>query len=303
VSYARGCNVCDVVPEGFPNAPCPEGKAVDTSGFDAAVAAATAADAAVVFVGLDQTSAAENFDRKELTLPGVQEQLALRVLAAQPNTIVVLFGGASISSELRGVRAILHAFFPGELGGDALVDVLTGVTSPAGKMPVTTYFANFTRRDIRETDLRAAGGITYLHFGGPVIYPFGHGLTYTTFSYVWMAPPPSKRSHVASEAFEIRYAVKVTNTGTVGSDCVVLAFTTASAHSHALLPTKRLFDFSRLLNIKPAESRVLHFVLGAAAMTVTNVQGESVVALGLVGVEIGDVAAPLRHAFELVASQ
>jgi len=282
--------------------PCPDGKAVDTSGIDAAVATAKAADVAVVFVGLDQTSAAENFDRKELTLPGVQEELVLRVLSAQPNTAVVLFGGNTIANVLHGVPAITAAFFPGELGGDAIVDVLTGVVSPAGKMPVTTYFRNYTTRDVRETDLRAAGGVTYLHFQGPVLYPFGHGLSYTTFAYAWSGTPPSKVTHGASPNLQILYTVNVTNTGDVVSDCVVLAFTAATAGSHGMLPQKKLFDFSRLLAMEPGESRMLHFSLGMVSLSFTGAGGATVPALGRVIVEIGDVERPLRHEFELVKS-
>ena len=112
----------------------------------------------MVFVGLDQTSEAENFDRNNLTLPGVQKELVQSVLAAQPNTVVVLVNGGPVSSEwiASNVPAVVEAFYPGELGGDAIVDVLVGDYNPGGKMLYTVYPENFTdSRDIRDMDPRA----------------------------------------------------------------------------------------------------------------------------------------------------
>ena len=245
--------------------------------------------AQVVFVGLDQTSAGENFDRNELTLPGVQEELVGRVLAAQPRTVVVLIAGSSISSELRGLPAVMHAFFPGELGGDAIVDALTGAkdAAPAGKMPVTTYHSNFTTRDIRITDLRAAGGITYRHFKGPVLYPFGHGLSYTRFVFTWAQRSPSagrdanvsqglQASYVGSEELSLPYEVSVTNEGGVESDCVVLVFIAATADSHPEMPRRRLVSFTRLRAVQPSESRAVRVVVTAEALGFMNAHGERV---------------------------
>jgi len=169
ITYARGCNICDVVPPpGFPNMPCPPGQATNTSGFPGAVAAARDADVAVVFIGSDQTTEAENFDRDVITLAGVQEQLAQQIVAVQPRTVVVLLNGGAISSPwiAANVPAVLEAWYPGELGGDAIIDVLSGVVSPAGRMPVTTYYPNITARDIRDVDLASGGGITYQYFSG-----------------------------------------------------------------------------------------------------------------------------------------
>ena len=164
VSYARGCNICDVTPPGFPNMPCPPGAASNASMIPAAAAAAAAADVAILFVGLDQTSEAENFDRDTLALPGVQDALVAAVLAAQPNTVLVLVHGGPVAAPaaFAGARAILDAVYGGELAGDAIVDALTGAAAPAGKLAMTYYFNNITNRDIRDMDLSSAGGITPL---------------------------------------------------------------------------------------------------------------------------------------------
>jgi beta-glucosidase-like glycosyl hydrolase len=248
VTYAPGCNICDVVPPGFPNMPCPPNSANDTSGFPAAVAAAAAADVAVVFVGSDATTEAENFDRNEITLAGQQEGLLRAVFAAQPATIVVFISGGVVSSPwaLSALPAALQMFYPGELGGDAIVGVLTGGVNPSGKLPATLYYPNITAaRDIRDMDLAAAGGITHAWVTGPVLRPWGFGLSYSTWAFeaAWLAaedgapnstaPLIIPRAALAATAGALlltppapplaRVAVRVRNVGGMAGDCVVLA--------------------------------------------------------------------------------
>ena len=113
VTYSLGCNICDIRPPGYPNEPCPPGRANDTSHIAAAAAAAAAADVAVVFIGADQTTEAENFDRDGIALVGQQEALLRAVVAVQPRTVVVLISGGIISSPfvMNASSAILYAFY------------------------------------------------------------------------------------------------------------------------------------------------------------------------------------------------
>lgn len=92
---------------------------------------------AVLFLGSDQTTEAENFDRNSLTLVGVQEELLSEVLKVQPKTVVVLIHGGPLASPqiATKVPAVLEAFYPGELGGEAIVRTLLGKNVPGGKMP------------------------------------------------------------------------------------------------------------------------------------------------------------------------
>ena len=95
---------------------------------------------AVLFVGLDETREAENFDRDGLTLPGLQELLIMEVLKIQPNTVVVMVHGGPVASPAirDAVPAVLDAFYPGQHGGIAMVDALFGDYNPGGKMPYTS---------------------------------------------------------------------------------------------------------------------------------------------------------------------
>ena len=108
VSYERGCNVCDQQPKGYPNFPCQvKDSDADRSNFTRAAAAAQAADIAVLFLGNDQTTEAENFDRYSLALPGAQQALLEAVAAVQPNIILVLQNGGPIAGAHRRLQTML----------------------------------------------------------------------------------------------------------------------------------------------------------------------------------------------------
>ena len=257
VTYAKGCNICDTYTfPGEGNMPCPAGKANDVSGIPAAVALATTSSVAVLFLGSDQTTEAENFDRSSITLTGVQEQLLAAVLEVQPNTVVVLIhGGPIASTAIKGkATSVLEAFYPGELGGDAIVNTLFGKNNPSGRMPYTTYHSNFTGRDVREMDLRANGGVTYRWFAGPVLWPFGFGLSYSSFTFEWSDATrgTGQRAVQIGTATTIDHTVTVTNTGQVAGDCVALAFVVAVQGSPPDTPLKKLFGFERLRDIRSA---------------------------------------------------
>jgi hypothetical protein len=319
VLYARGCNICDDVPPGFPNMPCEPGHATDSSGIPAAVDAASAASAAVVFVGLDQTSEAENFDRNNLTLPGVQKELVQSVLAAQPNTVVVLVNGGPVSSEwiASNVPAVVEAFYPGELGGDAIVDVLVGDYNPGGKMPYTVYPENFTdSRDIRDMDLSSNDGVTVGWHTGDVIYPFGWGLSYTTFTYEWADGGNNENGvmtlvdggAIDDRATVSTHSVRVANTGNRSGDCVVLAFvvspssTAARDSGEGSAPLKHLFGFKRV-PLGPGEAQTVTFELIANDVALTQPDGRRVYRDREFTISIGDVLRPATKRSRLVVKE
>lgn len=244
---------------------------------------------------------------------GAQEQLLSAVMAVQPNCILVLVHGGPIAVESAvsspAVRAIIDAFQPGELGADALLDLIEGkTTGPSGLMPYTTYLANYTHRDIREVDMRAGAGTTYWWHTEPVLFPFAFGMSYSNFTFEWQGPaapsagtasaagtaarevilpPPGDAD--ALESFSVSHTVVVTNTGTRTSDLVVTALIAADpgGGSPADTPLKRLFGFERFAAVKPGEKRTAFFESDARALGVVGAEGSRWLHPGSYRVEIG----------------
>ncbi|WP_137989479.1 beta-glucosidase family protein [Streptomyces vilmorinianum] len=177
-----------------------------------AVEAARAADTAVVVVATTERVESEGFDRKDLALPGRQDDLVRAVAAANPNTVVVVNAGSPVEMPWReDVAAILLSWFPGQEGGAALADVLTGAAEPGGRLPTTWPVA---LADVPVTEVAPTGGeldyaegvfIGYRAWdkaGTTPAYAFGHGLGYTTWSYDSLEVTPTAAK------------VRITNTGT-----------------------------------------------------------------------------------------
>ncbi|MFF8376185.1 glycoside hydrolase family 3 protein [Streptomyces sp. NPDC015661] len=176
-----------------------------------AVEAARAADTAVVVVATTARVESEGFDRKDLALPGRQDDLVRAVAAANPNTVVVVNAGSPVELPWReDVAAILLSWFPGQEGGAALADVLTGTEEPGGRLPTTwpVALADVPVTEVTPTDgeLHYTEGVfigyrAWDKAGAVPAYPFGHGLGYTTWSYESLVAAPDT------------VTVRITNTG------------------------------------------------------------------------------------------
>ncbi|MEU3604729.1 glycoside hydrolase family 3 C-terminal domain-containing protein [Streptomyces sp. NPDC035033] len=176
-----------------------------------AVEAARTADTAVVVVATTERVESEGFDRRDLALPGRQDDLVRAVAAANPNTVVVVNAGSPVELPWRDdVAAILLTWFPGQEGGAALADVLTGAEEPGGRLPTTwpAALADAPVTEVTPTDGELAyteglfiGYRAWDRAGAVPAYPFGHGLGYTTWSY--------ERLEATPEAVTVR----LTNTG------------------------------------------------------------------------------------------
>ncbi|MFH8836269.1 glycoside hydrolase family 3 protein [Streptomyces sp. NPDC017868] len=176
-----------------------------------AVEAARAADTAVVVVATTERVESEGFDRKDLALPGRQDDLVRAVAAANPNTVVVVNAGSPVELPWReDVAAVLLSWFPGQEGGAALADVLTGAEEPGGRLPTTwpVALADAPVTEVVPTDgeLHYTEGVfigyrAWDKAGAVPAYPFGHGLGYTTWSYDSLVATPDTAT------------VRITNTG------------------------------------------------------------------------------------------
>ncbi|XP_058111023.1 probable beta-D-xylosidase 5 [Magnolia sinica] len=167
-----------------------------------AVAASKEADATIIFAGLDLSIEAESLDRTNLLLPGYQTQLILDVAdaAAGPVVLIILSaGGVDITFAKTNpkINAIIWAGYPGQEGGRAIADVVFGHYNPGGRLPITWYTADYvtklpmTSMQMRPVDNLGYPGRTYKFFDGPVVYPFGYGLSYTQFKYKLTSAPSS----------------------------------------------------------------------------------------------------------------
>ena len=191
----------------------------EEAALDEAVSAAAAADVAVLVVGSAETTESEGFDRETLRLPGRQDELIERVSAANPRTVVVVNAGMPVLMPWAGqVAAVLYAWLPGQAVGEALADVLLGRAEPGGRLPVTM--------PVREADcpvLRAVpveGRLSYDEglligyrgydaAGTAPLFPFGHGLGYTTWSYELL----EAGALVLAAGADLTISVTVRNTG------------------------------------------------------------------------------------------
>ncbi|CAH9055689.1 unnamed protein product [Cuscuta europaea] len=159
-----------------------------------AMKAAKKADATVILAGLDLSIEAEGLDRVDLLLPGYQTQLINQVAAVSkgPVILVVMSAGCvdiSFAKENPNIQAILWTGYPGQEGGRAVADVVFGSYNPGGKLPLTWYEAKYTEAlpmtslPLRPLEQLGYPGRTYKFFNGTTVYPFGHGLSYTNFTY------------------------------------------------------------------------------------------------------------------------
>lgn len=194
-----------------------EEPACDTKKIQAALAAAADADAVVFVGGLTHHLDSEGADKKDLTLPGGQDEFLEQLLAARPDTVVVLVGGSAVTMPwLDKARAVVWTGYGGSEAGRALADVLLGAVNPSGKLPYTFPVSlaeapahKLGEYEADEETYRDGHFIGYRHFvtkKETPLFPFGFGLSYTTFAY--------DKVTVREEGGAVHVGVTVTNTGT-----------------------------------------------------------------------------------------
>lgn len=255
IGYEPGCsNAVDAGP--------------DEAGIQRAVELAQQADMALVFVGLPEYFETEGIDRDHMRLTGDQDRLVKAVLAANPKTAVILNCGAPVEMPWADdVPAILHAYYPGMMGGAAVARILLGEVNPSGKMPVT-----YPRR-LEDTPayINYPGGrkvvygerlyVGYRYYQTKKIqqlFPFGHGLSYTRFEYADLEAPAARK---IGEPVEVQ--LTVTNTGSrEGKETVQLYI---SDLEHSLdRPLSELKGFTKV-SLRPGESTRANFTLDRRA--------------------------------------
>ncbi|WP_372526887.1 beta-glucosidase H [Piscinibacter sp.] len=230
--------------------------------IEQAVAVASVADAALVFVGLNAEFDNEGLDRHDMNLPHGQDELIRRVAAANPNTVVVLQTGAPVTMPwLDKVPALLQAWYPGQECGHAIADVLFGVADPGGRLPQTfpkrladnPTFGDPRRYPGVDGEVRYDEGILigYRHYEGrhvAPLFPFGHGLSYTRFEHTHLTLSASE----LAPGGRLEVSVDVTNRGERSGHEVVQLYL-ADRVATVERPPQELKAFSKL-ELAPGET-------------------------------------------------
>jgi len=218
-------------------------------------------------------------DRTDIALPAVQRALLERVAASRKPLVVVLMSGSAVALDWaqQHADAILDAWYPGESGGAAIAQVLAGDDDPAGRLPVTFYRST---RDLPPYVSYDMQGRTYRYFTGTPLYPFGYGLSYTTFAYA--DPALSTTSVKAGETLEVSATVR--NDGTRAGDEVVEVY--LDAPDLPMAPRHALVGFERV-HLKPGESRRVEFALSPRQLSTVDAAGNRAVVAGRYRVFIG----------------
>jgi len=225
-----------------------------------AVALARQADVAIVFVGSTAAVEQEGRDRKTLGLTGTQEELIEAVFAANPRTIVVELsaGPLTVPWVAQNVPALLQAWWPGEEGGTAVARVLFGDVNPAGRLPHTVYASEAQVPPVNEYDITK--GFTYMYVNGAPLFPFGHGLSYTSFQYSGLK---LSTDQLKTDGL-VTVNVDITNSGTRAGDEVPQLYV-HQEQCPVKRPAKELRGFQRI-SLQPGETNTVTFPLPAAKL-------------------------------------
>jgi beta-glucosidase len=259
----------------------------DTAAIEEAVQLAAKSDVVVVVAGIEE---GEFQDRAYLHLPGRQEELINRMAATGKPVVVVLIGGSAITMNnwLSNVPAVLHAWYPGEEGGNAVAGILLGHYNPAGRLPLT--FPVFEGQLPLVYNHKPTGrGDDYLNLTGQPLFPFGFGLSYTTFDYSGIH---LDRSSIGT-GDSVLVHVTITNTGPVAGDEVVQMYLRDELASVAR-PVKELKAFRRI-SLNPGESKTVRFLIHPQMLTMYNADMEKVVEPGDFRIMIGASSKDIRQ--------
>ncbi len=271
VLYANGCGVT--------------AKNDDTD-MSEAIKVAKKADVVVAFVGNDNTTATENLDRSSLALPGRQQQLLEQLCKANKKVIVVILpsGSTTIGKAQNMADGIICGWANGQQQGTAFAKVLFGDVNPGGKLNTTWFASDSDLPDMRDYNIR--NNRTYMYFSGKPLYPFGYGLSYTTFK---MSNLKLSTASLAENG-EFTATVDITNTGKVTGDEVVQLYVKDNV-SESVEAAKMLRGFERV-TLESGETKSVTFKVGYDAFSHWSIEKKDfVVTEGAYDVMVGNSSA------------
>lgn len=254
-----------------------------------ALAAAEQSDAVIMCMGLSPRLEGEEMrvevegfkggDRLTLDLPQIQQDLMQEVVALGKPTVLVLLNGSALSINWadQNVAAIVEAWYPGQAAGTAIADVLFGDYNPGGRLPVTFYKSVNDLPPFEEYNMKSQ---TYRYFKGEPLYPFGHGLSYTTFEYKDLQLPATIKGNE-----KVHLSVLVKNSGPVSGDEVVQLYV-SDVEGSVPTPVRSLKGFTRVF-LKAGEEKKINFELVPRDLSLLNENNERVVEPGEFKISIG----------------
>jgi beta-glucosidase len=262
---------------------------IDLSPSPEAVAAAKAADIVVAVVGITSELEGEEMkvneegfksgDRTSIDLPKPEQQLLEALATASKPLVVVLMNGSALSVNWahEHANAILEAWYSGEEGGAAVAETLSGRNNPAGRLPVTFYTGVNQLPDFEDYSMK---GRTYRYFSGTPLYPFGYGLSYTTFSYSDLTVPTAPVAAGSPAVAE----VTVTNTGKKAGDEVAQLYLSFPSVPGAPLRALRAFE---RVHLEAGASQKVRFELKDRDLSMVTEAGDPIIAEGEYSISVG----------------
>ena len=282
VHYAKGCDV----------------RSDSRDGFAEAIEAAKKSEVAVVAVGdksglVEDCTSGESRDRADLNLPGMQEELIRAVYETGTPVIVVLINGRPLSINwiAENMPSVLEAWLPGEEGAGAVADILFGDYNPGGKLPIS--FPRSVGQVPVYYNHKPSGGRShwrgdYVEMSSKPLFPFGYGLSYTSFEYSNLVITPKSTSWNG----HVEISVDVKNTGSCTGDEVVQLYVN-DVQSEMTRPVKELKGFKRI-NLEPDQRKTVTFILSITQLGFYNNDMKYVVEPGTIKVMAGSSSEDIR---------
>ena len=287
VMYSKGCDIIDPDwPESEIIAPVPSEKTM--SEITDAVEKARNSDAVIIVLGEDNGIVGESHSRTDLNLAGFQQLLLEQICATGKPVVLVLMNGRAITINWadRNCDAIIEAWFPGKYGGEALADIVFGDYNPGGKLPVT--FPKSVGQIPMCFPFKPSAQADAATTVNGVLYPFGFGLSYTSFEYSNLVITPEKRMQEG----EVEVTLDVRNSGQVAGDEVVQLYIRDEVSS-VIRFEKELRGFERI-HLEPGETRRVHFKLTPEELQMLDRNMDRIVEPGWFTVMVGSSSEDTR---------
>lgn len=298
IMYSKGCEITDTDwpdSELVPSAPGEE----EMAAINDAAEKASIADVVIIVLGEDNNVVGESHSRTDLDLTGHQQLLLERVHASGKPVILILMNGRPLTVNWaeRHCNAIIEAWFPGKYGGEALADIVFGDYNPGGKLPVT-FPKSVGQIPFCFPFKPAAQAPSETTVNGP-LFPFGHGLSFTTFEYTDMVITPQRQN----AAGNVEVKVDVKNTGHMAGDEVVQLYIRDEVSSVTRYE-RELRGFERI-SLNPGETKTVTFVLTPDDLVLIDRNMERIVEPGWFTVMIGSSSVDIRQEgrFEIITAE